>query len=483
MREAEPFRVKGPSKETWAPGPNQQPMRLRSLFACAVLLASFGVVAPGRAAVPDPTVTGPIGTAGIRGHAMFDSWFDLKGVGYTQEEYFISGTAESLDGAAHAPYTTRIMVARPTTASRFNGTVLLDWVNVTAQFENAVDSLEAQQMLIREGWAFVWVSAQAAGICCSPLTPKVWDPVRYKSLNHPGDTYSYDIFSQVARAIRAPAGLDPMGGLQAERVIAAGQSQSAGFLYTYVTDVQQRAGEIDGFLIHGGGSKTYTTPPAVPILHLLSDAEASSEGPNQTQNYRLWEIAGTAHSDFWLGYQSVFGQGPRVLADAPQRPVSAWEEVSIAAGNYGEVLHPMLATCVLAGATMPMHYAASTALRRLDEWLRTGVAPPNGPRYTFDGNALALDEDGNGIRLPPIDVPVARYVSTLCVLGGVTVPFTDVQLHMRYPTHGVYYAKMKAATEAAVSAGWLLPPDATDLLERACRAKVRWQDLSGGDCA
>jgi hypothetical protein len=53
---------------------------------------------------------------------------------------------------------------------------------------------------------------------------------------------------------------------------------------------------------------------------------------------------------------------------------------------------------------------------------------------------------------------------------------------MRYPTHANYYAKMKAATAAAVDAGWLLPADATDLLKRACRAKIRWQDFSDSPC-
>lgn len=459
--------------------------RRRCAFVlCA--LALFGVsntVVPGRAAVPSPAVSIP--PAGIHGHPLFDFWFDLSEIGYREAEYFISGTARSLDGSTTAPYVTRIIVRRPASASRFNGTVLLDWSNVTAQFENAVDTIEAMQMLFREGFAFVHVSAQAAGICCTPLTPKIWDPVRYKRLKHPGDDYASDIFSQVAQAVRAPAGRDPMAGLAVQRVLAAGQSQSASKLYTYVTQVQQSAGVIDGFLIHGGGSKTYATPPAVPVLHLLSDQEASPAAPNTTVNYRLWEIAGTAHSDFWIGYHQVAGQGPRTLVDFPKRPASAEQNMDRVAGNYGEVIHPLLATCVLAGATMPMHYATSTAIMRLDQWVRTGVAPPNGPRFAFDGQSRAVDEFGNtlgGIRLPPIDVPVARYVTTACQLGGLTIPFTDLQLRLLYPTHASYYAKMKAKTHAAVAAGWLLPQDGADLLRRACAAKIRWQQLGGGSC-
>jgi hypothetical protein len=82
--------------------------------------------------------------------------------------------------------------------------------------------------------------------------------------------------------------------------------------------------------------------------------------------------------------------------------------------------------------------------------------------------------------MPPIDVPVARYQSTACPLGGVTVPFTDVQIAQRYATHAAYYAKMRSATDAAVTAGWLLPDDAVDLMARACASKSRW--LAGGEC-
>ena len=452
------------------------------LLSVLVCVGLAGVPGTG-SAVADPTVQGPIGSAGIRGHALFDSWFRLSDIGYREAEYFVSGIATSLDGSATAPYTTRIIVTRPASAAAFNGTVMLDWVNVTAQFENAVDTVEAHELLFREGFAFVHVSAQAAGICCTPLTPKIWDPVRYRRLSHPGDDFAHDIFSQVARAIRAPQGADPMAGLPVARVLAAGQSQSAGKLYTYVTEVQPAAQVIDGFLIHGGGSKLYDVAPTAPVLHLLSDAEASPENPNTSVNYRLWEIAGTAHSDFWIGYHQVFGQGPRTLVDAPQRPASAEEALDVIAGNYGEQIHPLMATCVLAGATLPMHYSASAAIHHLDQWVRTGNAPPSGPRFQFRGQQLATDRHGNtlgGIRLPPIDVPMARYVSTACGLGGFTVPFTEVQIQRLYPTHAAYYALMEARTADAVSAGWLLPEDAADLLKRACAARNRWLTGASG---
>lgn len=456
--------------------------RLRLTVLMMTLAAVTSVPGAGRAAgVPDPSVAGPIGKTGLHGYPLWDSWFTLGELGYEEAEYFVSGTARDLDTGGTAPYTTRIIVARPSSPDRFSGTVFLDWVNVTAQFENAVDAITTHEFLLREGWAYVHVSAQAAGICCTPLTPKIWDPVRYRKLSHPGDAYSFDMFSQIAKAIRSPAGTDPMAGLDVEHVIAGGQSQSASRLYDYVVKAQLDAGVIDGFLIHGGGSKQYATPPAAPVLHLFSDAEASPDNPNTSTNYRLWEIAGASHSDFYIGYHQVVGQGPRFFG-APKRPASADTQLHQVAGNYGEQPHPLHAACILAGGSFPMRYAASAALHHLNEWVKTGVAPANGPRFLFNGSTLAKDRFGNtkgGVRLPPIDVPVARYISTVCALGGITIPFTDVELRLLYPTHAIYYAKMVAATNASVAAGFMLPADATDLLTRACAARNRWLKLPG----
>jgi hypothetical protein len=113
-----------------------------------------------------------------------------------------------------------------------------------------------------------------------------------------------------------------------------------------------------------------------------------------------------------------------------------------------------------------------------------GAAPRNGPRFAFSGGKVAADQYGNtlgGIRLPPIDVPVAHYVSTVCQLGGVTVPFSDVEIQQLYGTHAAYYALMKDHTDQAVARGWLLPADAIDLMHRVCAASIRFE-LAPANC-
>src|SRR2546430_8886289 len=100
------------------------------------------------------------------------------------------------------------------------------------------------QYLMRQGVGFVGVSAQLAGVCCGPTTLKGWDPVRYAPLEHPGDRFSYDIFSQAVRALRDPADngttdpssspVDPMRGMAVRWIVANVASQSASFLTTFV---------------------------------------------------------------------------------------------------------------------------------------------------------------------------------------------------------------------------------------------------------
>ena len=62
-----------------------------------------------------------------------------------------------------AAYKTRILVRRPSNPAHFNGTVIVEWMNVSAG-ESAPDWDFLNPMLMRDGYAYVGVSAQALGV-------------------------------------------------------------------------------------------------------------------------------------------------------------------------------------------------------------------------------------------------------------------------------------------------------------------------------
>ena len=78
-----------------------------------------------------------------------------------------------------------------------------------------------------------------------------WDKESYGSLSHPGDLYSYDIFSQAGRAVgpdRERSGVDPMGGLKVRNLIATGASQSGARILAYTNAIAPRERVFDGLM-------------------------------------------------------------------------------------------------------------------------------------------------------------------------------------------------------------------------------------------
>src|SRR5438045_2359473 len=98
-----------------------------------------------------------------------------------------------------------------------------------------------------------------------------WNHSVFAPLEHPGDRFSYDIFSQAIRALRDPAGnettdpsaspVDPMRGMAVRWIVANGASQSASFLTTFVNGGYNR-GQIDLYVITRGGGpyQDFSTP-------------------------------------------------------------------------------------------------------------------------------------------------------------------------------------------------------------------------------
>lgn len=433
--------------------------------------------------------------------------YDESEVGYVETEYYFSGSAKSymatdeLDSDGHwsvaqaeaAQYKSRIIVDRPVNAADFNGTVVVEWLNTTAGLDSSPDWNQMHTELTREGYVWVGVSAQFNGIeendASFAIPLKVLDTERYGSLHHPGDSFSYDIFSQAAQAVRNPAGLDPLEGLQVERMIGVGQSQSASRLVTYVNAVHPTIDLFDGFIIHSRGCSSaplsqnpqvaVSTPnPAYirtdlpePVLALQTQTDviwAADCRQSDSAGYRLWEVAGAAHADLYTSQArgSLDKGDDPAIADVLSDPV---------------VQAPFL-SCELPINDGPGHWVAKAAIAAVNRWIMTGEAAASAPRLELnaDGTGYELDNVGNargGIRTPYVDAPVATFtgsgqpsipgVGDFCGLYGITTLFDEAQLAALYPDKQAYIDAIDASTDAALMAGFLVPADAALIKARA----------------
>ncbi|HUZ28575.1 MAG TPA: alpha/beta hydrolase domain-containing protein [Solirubrobacteraceae bacterium] len=445
-------------------------MRIRR--AIAVLssvgaLITIGGIFAGPAlasSVPNPAVQGPIG-GGLRGYAWNHSLFPLSGPGfsYTENEYFYGGAATDLSTGAQAPYESRMLVRLPSNPDRFNGTVVVEWLNVTGQSDLETTWPVEAQYLMQHGYGYVGVSAQLAGVCCGPTTLKGWDPVRYAPLVHPSDRFSYDIFSQAIQALRDPRdnraviggaiGVDPMQGMKVQHIVANGASQSASQLTSFVNGGYNRGG-IDAYVITRGGGpyNDFSTP----IFQLNEETVGQVNQPDNP-HYRLWEEAGTAHAPYvWWSY---VWQEDRRDVTGPAAPDPLNTACSV---NRGSV-----------------DYSARALSDWVERYLDTGQMPPSMPRLERDSSGnVVRDANGlaeAGVRQPFVQVPVAYNAGSGCPLWGTYRPWTPAKIQSLYATHDAYVSAVQQAAEYDVGQGWLRPEDGADAVAKAQAFTAPWQ--------
>jgi hypothetical protein len=459
-------------------------------------------------------LTGPVeGPPGI-----IMAGFDLGRVGYTLEEFFLESTATSFepagplgaDGywrvapAAQAPFTTRLVVCKPADPDAFTGTVILEWLNVSAGFDAPAHWMLTHRQVVRAGWAWVGVSAQRAGVEGGNIFESVGaepgegtrrtmvlpalkesDPVRYAGLHHPGDAFCFDIFAQAARAVRDGGVLGP---LPVECLLATGQSQSAIHLVSYVNAVPDSA--CDGYLI---GSRTGFAAPLTgwdgrirtegadgvrvrtdraPVLTVQTESDVTGVLAGVTarqpdsDRFRWWEIAGAAHADTYLLGAS--------FSDSGELPVAEL------ARQMAPTDRPMGIPCPAPVNSGPQHhYVAQAAIAHLDRWARGGPPPPSSPWLETDSQRRLVTDDAGiargGIRTGWVDVPVAVLsgltppgAAGIGILLGTTRGFDDAELARRYPTgRDEYAAAFRAATTRAAAAGFVLEQDVDEMVALA----------------
>jgi hypothetical protein len=444
--------------------------------------------------------------------------YDLATLGYEETEFSVAGTATSYElqgerGAdgrwnvvpgTQAPFRTRFVVRRPMESNRFSGTVVVEWHNVSAGIDAAPDWGFFHRHLAARGHAWVGVSAQKVGIdgggFVESIHLKLLAPERYAALEHPGDAWSFDIFTQVGALLRRPAAENPLGALAPTCVLAAGESQSAACLVTYINAIDPQAQLFDGFFVHGrpgvgvsidgvfiptgrdeGLEATRRAISAkgeriredtrVPVLVVQSETDVILLGGGlaaqpDSEHIRVWEMAGAAHADTYTISAGRHDDGtltPDELAEL-LRPTT----------------HLMIGdTDTPINAGPQQHYVSQAALAHLARWGAGGEPPPRASRLEVDpeGTGFRLDEHGlaiGGIRTPWVDVPNAvlsglgQGGETFTILFGRTEPFDEDALSALYQGgESEYLQRFEASLEATIAAGFILEDDRAEILSVA----------------
>jgi hypothetical protein len=458
------------------------------------VVSVFGAVLGGQVrsdtAVPTPKVTGPIASTASPGDAshnypFFSMRAEVSARGFQEDEFFVEGQAQAYSdtgptSAAGTPdaggpyaYKTRVIVRRPVSAARFNGTVILEWINVASGVDQENDWWWSHEHLMRAGYAYVGVSAQARGLD-SPTGLKVWNRSRYGSLdvNASGKfmfQLSYDIYSQVAQALKRPDGTRLVGDLGVRNVIATGHSSSAGRLSVYYNVVHSTAGIIDGFVLHGLGPQLVRTDIRTPAWKLLAEGDVERVGVARqpdAEYLRTWEVAGAAHADWDL---------VRVIDPLTARDVPATQTKSVCD-------RPPF-------SRVPSRLVQHAVYDGMKVWIEKGAAPPHAPPITLvsadsaaQGTRRAAVRDAlghalGGIRLAAIDVPTATNTGVnsgeqYCGIFGSHVPFDTATLARLYPTHAAYVTAVERVTDDNLKAGYITKVGADEIKQEAARSSV-----------
>jgi hypothetical protein len=477
------------------------------ILSAAFVMAAWRALA----GVPVPQISGPVAALDVPGspnhnYIFFSSNHDLAQHGYVEEEFFVRGTANTYsiadpmkDGVVAStdrPYLTRVVVRRPADPKRFNGTVVVEWYNVTNQFDAENVWFFDWEHMLREGYVWVGVSAQTVGV----EALKKFSPARYGELDvgkrvavgaglPPGpdaDALSYDIFSQVGEAIKHPTHVDMLHGLKPKLVLAAGESQSANRLSSYVNSINPSARVYDGFLLLSSLGRHIRDDLAVPVMKISTEfdtlnGEAANEQPD-TAKFSSWEVAGTSHVDQHLR--------------ASREPMELRDN-----GKSLEATMAPLCANPQIGTRVPTSYVVASALDKLAIWAAGGKPPPGAPRLAVTkvyprprAADVVRNADGlaqGGIQLSELAVPTqinvgdnapanassasaggAAIGAGACVRWGYSVDMSIDQLNARYPSHASYVAKVKKVVEQNLKDGYILPFDAEATVRAAEASRV-----------
>lgn len=404
----------------------------------------------------------------------------LDAVGYVEEEYFVTGSANVYDwtGEGHGvravagpgTYVTRILVMRPQEVNAAGGNVEVTILNASnnADFGGPTDF--ARMVAQRDAWI---------GITSKPVTInalRTFDPVRYAPLDwsnpapaesrcaQPSIIPTYMVGGQALLDMMAQAGMlgswpesedgliwDMLGqlglllksdqrtailpGTGRPHVFMTGISQSSIYLRQWVAGFHDAYRTPDGGPVYDG--YLGIVGPALPRINQCAEDVALDDPRQQLDLPDVPFISLSSEGEMW---QARFTRQPDAFGER-----GGLVSYEVAGTSHARVEVPGLAPDALfapsredqlraglrlppAGAPvdstrndLPWAPLVRGAFHNLQLWSREGIRPPQAPSIAIDADReIVRDAQGNaigGVRMPYIDAPLFSHTGYLAAGG------------------------------------------------------------------
>ena len=502
-----------------------------TIFAVAAVMAC-AVAAHAQTSIPLPTVSGPVAVTSTSYPFLavnrLQEPIDLAKIGYVEEEFFVSGRANVYDWApdgmlsvktANAPYTTRILVRRPADPARFSGSVIVELIH-------APNGNDFPEMFSWSG-DYVFEHHDAyVGITMDPTSIKAlqkFNAARYAPLSfanpNPAEACAtggrgnpqpatsdseeglkWDVITQVGALLKSSGHPGPLAGFNVQYLYMTSQDAAQ---TTYINAIGPHAklatGKpvYDGHVIKSGGRparirRCAQAPGAgdprvavknagVPVINVLMEgdvlgavANRRADSDAQGDQYRWYEVAGTAHSSP-PPYRTAVPVAADLMALGPSAVVPHYMATAIAPYTLEQPLKDpeRCANSEVVTEQPILMYIFHGAYNNLDEWVRKGTPPPKAPlietRQVGGKTVIAMDEVGNnlgGIRSPYVDEPTRIYHTGHgqgpgCGNNfGYSEPLNWARLEALYGSYKNYAAKASVSIDRLLKDRWVTASDA-----------------------
>lgn len=434
---------------------------------------------------------------------------DLAKLGYVEEEFLISGTANVYDWAAdgslkvlapNGSYTTRILVRRPANQAKFSGNVIVETMNNARRFDWAMLFGYIHNELFEHGDAWIGVTMPGTGLAGL----QKFNPTRYPGVAFTNPTpnapcpggaantasdseegLKWDMLSQLGALLKSNVASRPLASLRVQKVYMTTQNVD---IVTYINAIHphvtlDNGGPVyDGYLVKSplapakinrcavapvkGDPRATLQKINVPVIAVASQGEVLNtsafrrpDGDTLGDQFRLYEVAGASHID-----------------KSPYYSLLNYDDQAAAGGNVqGNPAWPFAAKCMpdIPLTELPlMSYVFDAALYNLDQWVRKGTAPPHGMPIELKNAGAAdasvlMDQYGHGVggvRSPYVDVPSATYVTNTVGAGtcpelGHKTAWDAARFNALYGSTANYAAKVARSVDALVKQHWFTDSD------------------------